>query len=152
MSGERYTFDANVLVYSVDCSAGEKHGRAMMLVDGAIERECVLTIQALGEFFFVVTRKGIAPAADAAAQVGDWLHVFPTAAANDAALRRALDTTRRSRLGFWDAMLLATACEAGCDVVLSEDLQDGMRLHGVTVRNPFVGTALPAAVQRLMDR
>lgn len=152
MSAERFTFDANVLVYAIDRGAGDKHCRAITLVDAAITCDCTLTIQALGEFFFVVTRKGMVSTADAAAQVGDWLNVFPTAAASDAALRRALTTTQRDRLRFRDAMLLATAREAGCRVILSEDLQDGLTLHDVTVRNPFAGLTLPPTVRRLIDR
>jgi predicted nucleic acid-binding protein len=44
------------------------------------------------------------------------------------------------RYGFstWDAMIVASALLAGCDVLWTEDLQDGMEIAGgLMVRNPF---------------
>ena len=43
----------------------------------------------------------------------------------------------------FDALLLATAREAGCTVLLSEDMQDGAEFDGVVVRNPLRGDGLP---------
>ena len=34
--------------------------------------------------------------------------------------------------------ILTAAVEMGCSVLLSEDLQDGHTVRGVTIRNPFV--------------
>ena len=55
-----------------------------------------------------------------------------------------------SDFSFWDAMLWTTARQAGCRLLLSEDLQDGQTLGGVTCVNPFaprnatlVAAALP---------
>jgi len=39
-----------------------------------------------------------------------------------------------------DALLLATAGEAGCRIILTEDLADGADLAGVRIRNPFSPT------------
>jgi predicted nucleic acid-binding protein len=36
-----------------------------------------------------------------------------------------------------DAIILAAAVEARCDLLLSEDLQDGFAWRGVVVTNPF---------------
>ena len=35
------------------------------------------------------------------------------------------------------ALIVATAIEAGCDTLLSEDLQDGRRIAGLRIVNPF---------------
>ncbi|MGE3645488.1 MAG: PIN domain-containing protein [Beijerinckiaceae bacterium] len=41
-------------------------------------------------------------------------------------------------LSTWDAMIVASALEAGCDVLWTEDLQDGMEVAGgLRVRSPF---------------
>ncbi len=38
----------------------------------------------------------------------------------------------------YDALVVASALEAGCSVLYSEDFQDGQRIEGkLTVRNPF---------------
>lgn len=44
----------------------------------------------------------------------------------------------RYRLQIYDAMIVAAALVAGCDVLLSEDMQDGLVVENLlTVRNPF---------------
>lgn len=150
MSGERFSLDTNVLVYAADRDAGERHQRACYIIERAARRPCTLTLQALAEFFHAVTRKGLVPRTEAAAQVRDWLEIFPTATADTEALRLALSAAEAGRFGFWDALLLATAGRAGCGVVLSEDMSDGGALDGVIVRNPFAGPDLAGDIQRLL--
>lgn len=54
MSDERFTLDTNLLVYTVDCDAGERHQQAITIVDRAVEQDCVLTLQVLAELFHAV--------------------------------------------------------------------------------------------------
>lgn len=89
-------------------------------------------------------------ARDAKSQIDDWLRLFPTVAASAVALRSALAHAVEGRLSFWDAMLLATADEAGCALVLSENMHDGMRFGNLTVRNPFAGSELSADLRELI--
>ena len=150
MSDKRYSLDTNVLIYAVDHSEGAKHDLAVEIVDRSVERDCVLTVQALAEFTAATTRRGVVPKAEAAAQVRDWLQLFPTAAADALALERALEAVAASQFAFWDALLLATAAEAGCSVVLSEDMHDGAVFGGLRVRNPLAAPTLPADLRALL--
>ena len=150
MSAERFSLDTNVLVYAADHDAGERHERALEIIERSARRPCTLTLQALGEFFFAATRKGIVPKAEAAQQVRDWLELFPAAAGDTEALEAALNATVAGRFSFSDAMLLATAGRAGCVAVLSEDMGDGAALDDVVVRNPFIGPDLPQPVAKLL--
>ena len=139
MQDERFTLDTNILVYAVDRDAGDRHDTAIELVDKAVQQDCILTLQALSEFFYAVTRKGKMPSVDAAEQVGDWQTLFPVVAAQPDVLSRAFSAVENHGLAFWDAMLWATAKTAGVTVLLSEDFQDGRVLQGVRFRNPFAG-------------
>ncbi|WP_252263399.1 hypothetical protein [Paracidobacterium acidisoli] len=38
----------------------------------------------------------------------------------------------------YDALVIAAALEAGCTTLYSEDMQDGQKIDGLTIRNPFV--------------
>jgi predicted nucleic acid-binding protein len=40
---------------------------------------------------------------------------------------------------FYDALILTATIEMDCALLLSEDLQDGRQIHGVTIQNPFAG-------------
>jgi predicted nucleic acid-binding protein len=146
----RFSLDANVLVYAADLSAGERHERALDILDHAVRRDCVLTLQALAEFYYVTTRKRMVAGAEAAAQLRDWTTEFPTIAADASALWTALEFTVTGRFAWWDALLLATAERHGCEIVLSEDMHDGARFGGVTVLDPFGGEALPERVAELL--
>ena len=44
---------------------------------------------------------------------------------------------RESSLAFYDALIVAAAADAGCRVLLTEDLQHGRSFGGVTIQNPF---------------
>jgi predicted nucleic acid-binding protein len=144
----RFTLDTNLLVYSVDNSAGTRHRHAREIVDCAVESDCWLTLQALGEFYVAATRKGFMPPADAAAQVADWIVLFPTIPASAAAVRAALADASMGRASYWDALLVATAAEAGCTIVLTEDMSDGGVLSSVTIRNPFDASGEMANIAR----
>ena len=49
----------------------------------------------------------------------------------------ASDLATDHRLGIWDAVILSAASQAGCRLLLSEDLQEGFSWGGVTIVNPF---------------
>ncbi len=109
MSAERITLDSNILIYAIDADAGERHTRAIDVVDRSVERDCLLTLQALSEFYFVATRKGKMPQEDAAAQIEDWQDLFPIATPRASTLNRAIAAVHNHNLPFWDAMLWAVA-------------------------------------------
>jgi predicted nucleic acid-binding protein len=133
----RLSLDANVLVYFVDVDAGDRHARAVDLLSRASGSDCILTLQSLGEFFHVVTRKGKLAASDAATAVERFCDAFPVRAAQPAMLATALPPVLQHGLPFWDAMLWATVQQAGCQILLTEDFQDGRKLGSVTFVNPF---------------
>jgi predicted nucleic acid-binding protein len=146
----RFSLDANVLVYAADRAAGTRHEQALDILDRAVRRDCVLTLQALAEFFHATTRKRMMAKAEAAAQMRDWTTEFPTVSADSAVLWTALEFAIEGRFGWWDALLLATAERHGCEVVLSEDMQDGASFGGVTILDPFAGDELPERVAELL--
>jgi hypothetical protein len=82
------------------------------------------------------------PADKAAAQASDWLDLFPTATASKGAIRTALALSVAGQASYWDSLLLATAAEAGCAAILTEDMADGAVLHNLRIVNPFTAGGL----------
>lgn len=150
MSGERFTLDTNLLFYSLDFDAGPRHVRAEQIVPRAQAVDCWLTLQSVSEFYAAAMRRRLLPPARAAAIANDWLNLFPTAAPTASAVRSALSIAATGRASYWDALLLATAAEAGCTAILTEDMADGSTLLGVRIINPFAGDSMPAAVEDLL--
>ncbi len=141
MTGEapRQFLDTNVLVYAHDRSAAAKQARALSLLGELVTAGAArLSVQVLQEFFTVVTGRVRSPMPVPAARaiVAD-LGSLPLhePGAND--VLAAIDIHERHRISFWDAMVLRSAGQMGCDVVWSEDLAAGQAYGGVQVRNPF---------------
>jgi predicted nucleic acid-binding protein len=83
--------------------------------------------------------------------VNDWLSFFPLIAVSANAVGAALTHAVAGRASYWDALLIATAAEAGCTLILTEDLQDGSTLSGVSIHNPFdPGGGLTAQARQLL--
>jgi predicted nucleic acid-binding protein len=137
MTRQRFSVDTNLLIYSIDKDAGLRHAQARDLMDALADADCVLTLQALAEFFHAATRKGKMPAAEAAALVHDWMELFPVAAAEGRTLRQAIALRAEHGFGFWDAMLVEAARAAGVTRLLTEDMQDGRRVGALLLENPF---------------
>ena len=137
----RFTLDTNVLIYAVDTDADEKHKSASTLLTLAVEKDCVLTLQALSEFFNAVRKKNKASTDTAIELSRTWQQLFPIASAGPETLNEAIEVVRDHQLSFWDAMLWMTAKEAGCAYLFSEDMQHGRRLGGVEIINPFAKDA-----------
>ena len=52
----------------------------------------------------------------------------------------AIALAREHTLCFYDALSFASAIEAGCDILYSEDMQHGRNIGGLAIVNPFLET------------
>ena len=132
------SFDTNILVYATASISDVKVMRSRDLIARAMRAaSSVLLLQTLAEFSNVALRKAKIPVKDIRRTIDAWRAVLPVQAADDDDLLRALEAVRAHRLAFWDAMLWASAHRAGVRHLLTEDLQDGFALEGVTFVNRF---------------
>jgi predicted nucleic acid-binding protein len=131
------TFDTNVLIYAVDNADPIKQEIADQLIGRGPSIGAMLTTIVLGEFFSVATRKGYLAPPAATEKIEDYLVTFPVISYSEHHLLIAARESAAGRFSFWDAVMLASAEEAGCTLCYSEDMADGARLGAVTVRNPF---------------
>jgi predicted nucleic acid-binding protein len=134
----RSFFDTNVLVYADDKAAPAKQRRALDLV--AEHRRAgtgVLSLQVLQEYFVTVTRKLHLDPRIARRKV-ELLAEFDVAAPDVGDILAAIDLHRLHGFSFWDALVLRAAKQAGCRVVLSEDMQEKREIDGVRIVNPFL--------------
>ena len=139
MSGKTFV-DTNILLYAHDSEAGEKRQKAAQhLQELWISGHGVLSVQVLQEFFVNATRKLAKPVLVAAAReivraYGAWVAREITVTT----VLRAIDLSERAQLSFWDSLIIAAASEADAAILLTEDLQHGQTIAGVTICNPFI--------------
>ena len=133
----RAALDTNVLAYAEGVNGARMKNAALRLLGELPPEALVVPVQALSELFHVLTRKAGRKPAEARAAVLSWHNAFRVAEISSAVLLAAADLAVAHRLGIWDAVIICAAAEAGCQLLLSEDMQDGFIWKGVTLANPF---------------
>jgi predicted nucleic acid-binding protein len=142
----RVFVDTNVLVYARDRTEEEKNRMALAWLSALWEaRAGRLSWQILQEYYVTVTRKldfprDLALAREDVASLVTWRPESIGIWTIDA----AWSLEDRFQLSWWDALIVAAARAAECTHLLSEDLQDGQVLDGVTIISPF--THAPANI------
>jgi len=133
MSGAADTFlDTNVLVYLLSGDSARADRAERLVAEGG-----VVSVQVLNEFASVATRKlgmRIAEVVEILAAVRALCKVVSVV---EETHDLGMQIAARHRVSIYDAMIAAAARLAGCRVLLSEDMQDGVVLEGVRIRNPF---------------
>ena len=139
MNDDRVFVDTNVLVYSYDADAGQKHDTARsVLIDLWGSRTGAVSTQVLQEFYVTVTRNLPEPLAKRAARdVIDTYQAWPVHRPGVDDVIMASELEERHQLSFWDALVIVSAQRSGARTLLSEDLQDGRRVGELVIVNPF---------------
>jgi len=138
MSGD--FIDSNVFVYLFDETDTRKRERAQNVIhDGLAQHSAAISFQVVQETLNVLTRKLKTPVTpdDARRFLDQVLVPLWRVMPSQALYQRALDIQERYRYGFYDALIIAAALDAGCTRLYSEDLQPGQRLEGLTIESPF---------------
>ncbi len=133
----RVALDTNILIYAEGLNGASMQKSALDLLDALPRDFVVLPAQTVGEFFQVLVRKAKRTPVQARAAILNWCNVFPVAETSLPVLLGAAELAVSHRFSFWDGLVLSSASEAGCRLLLSEDLQPGFTWNSVTVANPF---------------
>jgi predicted nucleic acid-binding protein len=136
----RTFIDTNVLIYAHDVDAKSKHEVAKKaLRELWSERAGVVSMQVLQEFYVNVTRKIASPLPkDAARSVVNSYSIWCTET-TPFEIAVAFRIEDEAKIGFWDALIVASAAKCGATMILSEDLNAGQRIAGIRIENPFAG-------------
>jgi predicted nucleic acid-binding protein len=139
MSVETF-LDTNVFLYHLDDSDPRKHDIAARLIREALDSGNACTsYQVVQECLSAGLRKAHIPLdAERAMEYLDTVlvplwHILPS----QSIYARAIALQARWRYSFYDSLVIASALEAGCTRLLTEDLQDGHRIETLVIENPF---------------
>jgi predicted nucleic acid-binding protein len=133
MSGKAF-FDTNIFVYAiVQGDARADDAEALVAEGGSV------SVQVLNEFVAVARRKTNMSWSEIQLALESVMVLCPNP------LPLTLDTHQQAMViaetyGFniYDALIVASALEARCTTLYSEDMQDGLVVEGkLTIRNPF---------------
>ncbi len=133
----RFT-DTNILLYAISRDPQEAH-KAERARGILAERDLALSVQVLQEFYVQATRQSRPDPLthERAAKLVQSFLRFPVTDVTTRVMLAALATRDRFQISYWDAAILEAARAMRCEIVLSEDLNDGQDFAGVSVQNPF---------------
>jgi len=127
--------DTNILVYAVIHDDARTARASSLLRQGG-----TISVQVLNEFTNVALRKLKRSWPEIIDALGALRILFPNPAPIEYATHTAaLAIAQWEGFSFYDSLIVASALEAGCSALLSEDMQNGRVIKGrLTIRNPYV--------------
>jgi predicted nucleic acid-binding protein len=139
----RVAIDTNVLAYAEGLNGAAPRKMALRVLQALPTQTVVVPVQCLGELFNVLIRKAGYSRAQAHSAILSWADAFTVAETTAANMLAAAGLADQHQLNIWDAVVLATAANTGCRLLLSEDLQDGFTWNSTTIANPFTSPLHP---------
>ena len=140
----RVALDTNILAYLAGVSRSVEDDSKVDRVRDIVEQLARSTTllapaQTLGELFVVLRRGGVSPE-QARDIVLRYAEAFAPSPSEGPTVVAALDLVVDHKFQFWDALIVTSAVDAGCSMLLSEDMQDGFVVRGLTITNPLAVT------------
>jgi predicted nucleic acid-binding protein len=128
--------DTNILIYAQQAGVKAYISQDLIAAGG------IISAQVLNELANVLRKKQGRSWRDIELVLDDIDNALdPPLPLTDKTSRVAIALARDNGFAFYDALIIASAIEAGCDTLYTEDMQHGRAIGGVTIRNPFAEDA-----------
>ncbi|MBL3589229.1 MAG: PIN domain-containing protein [gamma proteobacterium endosymbiont of Lamellibrachia anaximandri] len=129
--------DTNIIVYANDARDVEKQKRSLEIVAEHMRSGTgVISTQVLQEYAHVALNK-LHQRQDVVLRQLVLLEGLEVIQQSPALIRRSVEIKTSYQISFWDACIISAAEHAKCDVILSEDLNNGQFYSGIAMKNPF---------------
>ncbi len=136
MSAKPLFLDTNILVYGYTGQDEAKRDIANALISGG---RAMVSAQVINEFCNTLRRKFPQQFLQANAALEELAACLPVATLDYTSAQAAVQLSLRFGWSFYDSLIVAVAREAGCSVVLTEDMQHGLVVDGqLRIENPFL--------------
>lgn len=129
-----YFVDSNVWLYAFMDETEPKHAPANALIT---QTGIVLSTQVVNEVCSNLIRKSGYNEQEIQQTIHNLQANHPILDVSLAIIQQASLLREAYRLSYWDSLIIATAQDAGCSIVYSEDMQHGLKIGCLTILNPF---------------
>jgi predicted nucleic acid-binding protein len=142
--GGRVFIDTNIWLYGLTCpqdgeGADKRQVTLNLLSQLTKEAVIVVSAQVINEFHWNMIRKFNQQ--DKTAQELVTANIEPITIVTDmgySIYRKALDLRSKYSLSFWDSLITASALDASCETLYTEDMQHGIVINNrLAITNPF---------------
>jgi predicted nucleic acid-binding protein len=120
--------DSNVFLYLYSADEEIKREKAITALK---QYHCVTSTQALNELCNVCTKKWKIAVEDIEKAVDEICGACTIYPLTPEIIKQALPLHRRYGYSFYDSLMLSSALSCGCNLLLSEDMQDGQVIEGL---------------------
>lgn len=103
----------------------------------------IAAYQCLAELYNVLVKKAGKSRIHASERVLVWRTFVDPVPTDESVFDIAFELASEHQLQIYDAIIFAAAVDARCDLLLSEDLQDGFSWRGIAIANPFAANLEP---------
>lgn len=132
-------FDTNVLVYAFDKNEPEKQAIAKRLISQfGGDGQLIVSTQVLQELYITLNKIGkqAFPAEEVEEIVNDFAE-YPLVQVDKMIISCAMKRHQSKAFSFWDSLIVEAALQANCQILFSEDMQDGQEIGQLVIKNPF---------------
>lgn len=138
---DKFFLDTNIFIYDIHEAEKEKKNKSRALIIQALDTQLgIISHQVIQEFINVATRKIEVTMTPEDCRLYVHRHLFPLWKINstEQLIFKSLDIFQKYKYSFYDSLIIASALEASCKILYSEDLQSKQMIEGLTIINPFV--------------
>lgn len=127
--------DSNIWLYAFMDITSEKRSRALQLIE---QKEAALSTQVINEVCCNLLRKARYSETEIQQTVINFQDRYRILDVTAHIIHQASMLRESYSLSYWDSLIIATAVDANCTIVYSEDMQNGLRIDNLVIVNPFL--------------
>jgi predicted nucleic acid-binding protein len=131
----KIALDTNVLIYN----HGNDGDPKQVIADRLFDNVPVVSTQVISEYLNVMKRISKMEKCELLEMCAEWLEDCRIQSVGLSTIKLARHLAKRYDFQLFDSIIVASALEAGCDILYSEDLHHGLAIEDkLTILNPFI--------------
>ena len=130
----KISLDTNILIYNHGINGDTKQ----LIADSLLDKVPVISTQVISEYLNVIRRISKMNKGDLLKLCAEWLEYCQVQPVCLSTIKLACDLVQKYDFQLFDSIIVASALEAECDILYSEDLHHGLIVENkLTILNPF---------------
>lgn len=126
--------DTNIVLYAFDMASPEKQ----VIAKALMHEKPAISTQVLSEFTNVCIKKKLQSPADLSPIIESIARITSLQLITLSTVKRALEIASGQQFSYYDSLIVASALEAGVEILYTEDMQHRRNIESLTIVNPFI--------------
>jgi predicted nucleic acid-binding protein len=134
---DKYFFDSNIWLYLFLEKGSKKSVTAKQYIEKSVlNNQIVISWQVINEVCVNLLKKEFTE--QQLLSIVEWLYKIATIQDfSQEMLLKASSLREQFSISYWDSLIVSAALASNCRLLYSEDMQDGLKIGNLTIRNIF---------------